>query len=279
MSYKIIHSDLLNKIHLMDAMELLELIPDDSIDMVLCDLPYGVTQAFYDFVIPVVPMWKELLRIIKTNSAIVLTASQPFSSLLVTSNLAYFRHEWICRKRRKTNFLNAKKMPLTGHEVALVFSDGMPNYYPQMRKGNIHESGAKYHRGSILYGSFENNFYLRDSYYPDTVIEFGHDPELSITYAHKKDKAKTHPNQKPLKLFEYLIKTYTLEGEIVLDMTCGSGTTAHAAMNLGRQFICGDSDEGYVEIARNRIQNANPYISSTMADGSKQLSLFEELTT
>ena len=267
---------LLNTINHCDCFELLARLPDKSVDMILADLPYGVTQAFYDTVIPLVPMWKELHRIIRPKGAIVLTASQPFSSMLVHSNVNNFCYEWIWNKRRKTNFLNAKKMPLTSHEVILIFADKLPNYYPQMIEGNWHKSGQSHDRGTILYGSFNVNFYLRDSYYPDTILEVPHDPELSVTYTHKPNKQKTHPNQKPVKLFEYLIKTYTRENEIVLDFVSGSGTTAIAARKCNRQFICGDFTLEYVLASRKRLQDTDPYRATELSNGQKQLSLFEE---
>lgn len=142
-------SHLLNTIHHADAIDLLARLPDKSIDMVLCDLPYGTTQAFYDTIIPLAPLWEHLKRVIKERGAVVLTAAQPFSSLLVSSNYELFKYEWVWRKRRKTNFLNAKIMPLTGHEVAIVFGHHMPNYYPQMIPSNGHKSG-----GAVIVGLF-----------------------------------------------------------------------------------------------------------------------------
>lgn len=266
---------LLNQVHHADAMDLLVRLPDDSVDMVLCDLPYGTTQAFYDEILPLDDMWFHLQRISKEKTAIVLTAMQPFSSLLVCSNLPMFKYEWIWKKTRKTNFLNAKIMPLAGHEVILIFGHSMPSYYPQMKKSRGHETGAKQHRGSILYGEFNGDYYgTRNEYYPDTVFECSHDPELSVTYKHRKNKIKTHPNQKPVALFEYLIKTYTKENEIVLDMTCGSGTTAIACKKTNRQFICGDITQEYVDIANQRLQTTDPYQDTPLSNGKKQLSLF-----
>ena len=267
---------LLNKIHHADALELLARLPDESIDMVLCDLPYGVTQAFYDSIIPLKELWEGIMRVIKPRNAIVLTATQPFSSLLVSSNPDRFRYEWIWNKHRKTNFLNAKKMPLTGHEQILIFGKSLPAYYPQMTKSNGHKSGAKHHKGTLLYGRFDGAYYEhRNEYYPDTVLKIPHDGNLSVTYKQHPGKIPTHPNQKPITLFEYLIKTYTKPGEIVLDMTCGSGTTAMAARKTNRQFICGDNHLPYVELARKRLQNTDPFQATVNEDGSKQLSLFD----
>lgn len=260
----------LNKITCIDALELLADLPDDSVDMVLCDLPYGITAAFYDSIIPLEPIWIELKRIVKPKSAIVLTSSQPFTSRLVSSNYEMFRYEWIWEKNIATGYLNAKKRPLSAHESVLVFGIKTPNYYPVMEKGKPYTgiSGG----GSELYNKHNKYLSVNNSRrYPKSVRRISHDRSNPNNQGHY------HPNQKPLKLFEYLIKTYTQEGEIVLDMTCGSGTTAHAAMNLGRHFICGDYHQPYVDIARDRLQRANPYIATVNKDGSKQLSLFEEL--
>lgn len=265
-------NSLLNKIHHTDCFDLLKQIPDMSIDMILCDLPYGTTQAFYDSIIPLEPLWEAFHRIIKSKGAIVLTAMQPFSSMLVSSNMQNFRYEWIWKKTRKTNFLNVKRMPLSAHEVVLIFGHSMPNYYPIVIKGEMNSKGGG--TGSKLYGDFSIPKRQSDLYYPDTVLEFQHDKELMTTKAHRPNKLKTHPNQKPIALFEYLIKTYTQENEIVLDVTCGSGTTAMAARKCNRQFICGDNHLEYVELARQRLQTTDPFQNTVFNNGEKQLSLF-----
>lgn len=256
--------NLLNKIHHLDAMGLLAKIPDESIDMVLADLPYGVTACKWDTIIPIEPMWVELKRIVKSRAAIVLTATQPFTSRLVSSNYEMFKQELVWEKDGGAGFLNAKIMHMPKHENILLFGKGRINYYPQMinrKKILKYTSGKK----SLLYGDYQSYSNTTAVKYPSSILKFSTMIEQTT---------KVHPTQKPVALFEYLIKTYTQEGEIVLDMTCGSGTTALAAQNLGRQFICGDSSLEYVEIARKRLQNANPYVASVNSDGSKQLSLF-----
>jgi len=228
----------------------------------------GITNCNWDTVIPIEPMWVELKRIVKSRAAIVLTATQPFTSRLVSSNYEMFRYEWIWEKNVGIGFLNSKHEPMRWHENILVFANKRSLYYPQKRRGKgfrVDVKGVK----TKIYGKQKNVFSINngDNYFPKSIIHFGNE----------NGKGKLHPTQKPLKLFEYLIKTYTLEGQIVLDMTCGSGTTALAAQNLGRQFICGDITLEYVEIARKRLQDADPYQATIHADGSKQLSLFEGL--
>lgn len=267
--------DLLNKVHCIDAMELLAKIPDSSIDMVLCDLPYGVTACKWDTVIPIEQMWKELKRVVKPRAAIVLTATQPFASRLVSSNYEMFRYEWVWQKEVGTNFLNAKKEPMRETESVLVFADSYTKYYPVLidrkdkkrvkysYKGKVAASG-QHPYGAVNFEKTPANYFDTNLRYPSNIIKFNRETGL-------------HATQKPVKLFEYLIKTYTQEGEIVLDMTVGSGTTAVAAMNTGRQFIVGDYLQEYVDIARTRLQNTNPFVHSINKDGTKQLSLFETL--
>lgn len=260
-----------------DALELLRALPDKSCDMILTDFPYQVTQAHYDQMeLDLVAIGLEMFRVIKRDAAVISTAAQPFTSKLVMAWSKYFRYEWIWKKTRTTNFLNAKKMPLAGHESILVFGHKLPNYYPQMFVGNNHKRGWIGDRGTILYGSFGDTMEMSNEYYPNSILEFAHDAKLSITKTQKPNKQVNHPNQKPLALFEYLIRTYSLEGQIILDPFCGSGTTAIAARNLGRQFIAGDITQEYVELARTRLANTDPYQDSTFKNGQKQLSLFRD---
>ena len=258
---------LVNKVHHADALDLMRRIPDASIDMVLCDLPYGVTGLAWDTVIPMELMWAELKRIVKVRSAIVLTAQQPFSSLLVSSNYNGFRYEWIWQKSRLTRFLDANRMPLLAHEQILVFSKngGGNAYYPQFDEGKPYK---KRQPGTVRH--------IRDEKLKrvDTINDGYRFPNSILNIPVNNDERGLHPTQKPVALFEYLVKTYTQEGEIVLDMTCGSGTTAVACVRSNRQFICGDLDAGYVNIARTRLANWDPYQARVVGDGVKQLSLF-----
>ena len=224
-----------------DCLELMKDIPDGSVDMILCDLPYGTTRNKWDSVIPLEPLWEQYERIIKDNGAIVLTAQTPFDKVLGASNLNMLRYEWIWQKEAGTGFLNAKKMPLKDHENILVFYKKLPTYNPQMRTGFKPYEIKKGHHGSN-YGKDKGTVTVSGGErYPLTVISFS------------RDKNKLHPTQKPLALMEYLIKTYSDEGETVLDNCMGSGTTGIACKNLSRNFIGIELDEEYFKIATERI--------------------------
>lgn len=252
---------LIDTIQHADALDLLARLPDASVDMVLCDLPYQVTQNSWDVMIPLGGMWNNLHRICKERSAIVFTAMQPFTSLLVSSNMKMFRDEWIWRKSNGTGFLDAKNRPMRNHESILVFSRKRCDYYPQMREGDPYRCFTASETAN--YGKFDKIMTISTGErYPLTVLEFASDKGL-------------HPTQKPVALFEYLIKTYTQEGDIVLDFTSGSGTTAVAARKCGRRFICGDNHLPYVELARERLQRTDPYRATPLENGQTQLSLFE----
>jgi site-specific DNA-methyltransferase (adenine-specific) len=258
---------LVNQVHHADAFELLARIPDKSIDMVLADLPYGVTACKWDTPLPLEPLWTELKRIAKPRAAIVLTATQPFTSRLVSSNYEMFKQEIIWEKDGGAGFLNSKIMHMPQHENILLFGMGKVAYYPQMTRRH---KPLKYTLGkkSPLYGDYRPYSNITTFKYPSSVVKFSVMVEQTNKY---------HPTQKPVALFEYLIKTYTRENEIVLDMTCGSGTTAIAARKCGRQFICGDLELDYVELARKRLQDTDPYQDTELGNGQKQLSLFSKL--
>jgi len=257
---------LLNQIHHADCFELLARLPDKSVDMILCDLPYGVTACKWDTIIPLEPLWAELKRVTKERAAIVLTATQPFTSRLVSSNYEMYGYNWVWEKQNPTGFLDANRKPLKAHEDILVFYRSLPNYYPQGTKPTRVKSGRENKSGRGLYGPTKNPNYIQlIGNFPRTVLRF--DIQTIGT---------VHPTQKPVSLFEYLIKTYTQENEIVLDFVCGSGTTAVAARKCNRQFICGDTTLDYVELARKRLQDTDPYLPTELSNGMKQLSLFEE---
>ncbi len=225
-----------------DCLEYLPTIPDKSVDLILCDLPYGTTQNKWDSIIPLDKLWKEYNRI--SRGAVVLTAAQPFTSILVSSFLEGFKYEWIWQKDNGTGFLNAKKQPLRNHESVLVFYKEQPEYNPQMTEGKPYK--CKSGRATENYGSqvsviTEN----KGERYPLSIILF------------KRDKDKQHPTQKPVALMEYLIKTYTNPGDLVLDNCMGSGTTGVACKNLGRAFIGIEKDPEYFKIAEERI-NGKP---------------------
>lgn len=234
---------MLNTIIHGDCLEVMKDIPDKSIDMILCDLPYGTTRNKWDAIIPLDEMWKQYERIIKDRGAIVLTAQTPFDKVLGASNLKLLRYEWIWHKPQGTGHLNVKKMPLKDHENILVFYKKSPLYSPRMtgdevrkvnRSGNVSKT--------TNYGKFieigESEYRGR---YPKTVIYF------------ERDKSRIHPTQKPVALFQYLIETYTSVGMTVLDNASGSSTTAIAALNTGRNFICIEKEKEYVDISNKRI--------------------------
>ncbi len=231
-----------------DCLERMKDIPDGSVDMVLTDPPYGTTACKWDSIIPLEPMWTQLKRVIKPNGVIVMTASQPFTSILVCSNLEMFKYDWTWEKPKGTGHLNAKKQPMRNKEDIVVFYSKPCTYNPQMSEGEPYKNKAgKDHSSSSSmtesYGAYTN--FRNDNNgvrYPKQVLKFG-----------VVERGTVHPTQKPVALMEYLIKTYTNEGETVLDFTMGSGTTGVACSNLNRKFIGIELDEGYFEIAKNRI--------------------------
>jgi site-specific DNA-methyltransferase (adenine-specific) len=227
-----------------DCLERMKEIPDGSIDMILCDLPYGTTACKWDTIIPFEPLWESYKRIIKLTGTIALFAGQPFTSALIMSNTKLFRYVWYWRKNRATNVLNAKKMPLRDTEEVCVF--GGTTYIPQ---GLIFapEQSRNSKSDSECYGSGTTNLYTREyTNYPKQTLSF------DVV------QRTLHPTQKPVPLLEYLIKTYTNEGEVVLDNTMGSGSTGVACMNTYRRFIGIELDETYFQIAKQRIENAIP---------------------
>lgn len=234
----------MHKLILGDCLEQMKNIPDHSIDLILTDPPYGTTACKWDSVIPLEHMWKQLKRVIKPNGAIVMTAAQPFTSILVCSNFDWFKYQWVWVKNLKTGNLNAKRMPMGGHEDVVVFCKEPPTYNPQKRKRTVEvKSGNKRNSTTSVYGK-QRELYVdnqSDLINPDTVI-------TGINCVHSSE-GRIHPTQKPVALMEYLIKTYTNEGETVLDFTMGSGTTGIAAANTGRDFIGIELDDNYYSVA------------------------------
>lgn len=212
--------------------------------MVLCDLPYGTTACKWDAVIPFEPLWAHYRRVTKPNAAIVLTASQPFTTALISSNREDFRYCWVWDKTKGGNFALAKKQPMKSHEDVCVFYRRQPTYNPTMEiRGNVRKKGggkASDNFGIVPTVSFNN------TYYPKTIVQFSTGSRTD----------HWHPTQKPIALMEYLIRTYTNEGETVLDNTMGSGTTGVACVNTGRKFIGIERDPQYFEIAKQRISGA-----------------------
>ena len=233
-----------------DCLELMKDITDGSIDMILCDLPYGTTACKWDVVIPFEPLWEQYNRIIKDNGAILLFGSQPFTTELNHSNLKMFRYEWVWVKNNSTGFQLANKRPLKKHELISVFYKKQPTYNPQ----GLQIFGKTNKRKSTgdNWSEMNTNKYIQQyTNYPTQFLEFGY------------DKQKFHPTQKPVALLEYLIKTYTNEGGVVLDNCMGSGSTGVACVNTRRKFIGIELEEKYFDTAKDRIMQANEVFAYT----------------
>jgi site-specific DNA-methyltransferase (adenine-specific) len=229
-----------------DCLREMDKLDNQSVDLVLADLPYGTTACNWDTPLPFSPMWDQLNRICKKSAAMVFTAAMPFAAQLIASNIATFRYDWIWEKPQGTNPLNAKKMPLRSHESILVFYREPPTYNPQMTDGTpysaffsssatigeVYGSGKSIHRGNPT-----------GTRYPKTIIKY-------------KQEKGLHPTQKPVPLFEYLIRTYSNDNDVVLDPTMGSGTTGVACARAGRRFIGIEKDENYFNAAKRRIEDA-----------------------
>ena len=238
-----------------DCLEKMKNIPDKSIDMILCDLPYGTTDCVWDSIIPFPKMWEQLLRLIKNDSAIVLFGNEPFSSALRISNLDLYKYDWKWDKVQGANFLNVKYQPLKNIEDIMVFSEGrITNGNRQPIKYNAQGMTKKEElkvNSSDYSGTFQSSSVKKGKSFKTTGTGY---PKCLIQF--KKDKNKLHPTQKPVALLEYLIKTYTNECEIILDFTMGSGSTGVACINTNRNFIGIEKDSKYFEIAEKRIKEA-----------------------
>lgn len=228
-----------------DCLERMKEIPDGSVDAIICDPPYGTTACKWDSIIPLEPMWEQLKRVIKPNGAIVMTAAQPFTTTLISSNIKDFRYCWVWEKSKATGFLNSKRRPLVAHEDVVVFYGRQCQYNPQMTFGGSYNKGVrKEQTEDDVYGDFEQvKVKSNGKRYPRSVQYF-------VT---AEREGGYHKTQKPIALLEYLIKTYTNEGETVLDFACGSGSTGVACVNTGRKFIGIEMDENYFDIAKERI--------------------------
>lgn len=252
-----------------DCLEVMKQIPDGSIDMVLCDLPYGTTACDWDKPIDFETMWTQYRRICKPNSAIVLFSAQPFTTDLINSNRKDFRYEIIWEKTLKTGFYSANKMPLKGHENILVFYRKLPTYHPQKYKVERSDVGrirTKKADRCVLYGHVkEQDWVETGERYPHDVIHFSN---WNGALFGNTQKATRHPTQKPIPVLEYLIKTYSNEGNTILDNTMGSGSTGVACVNTNRNFIGIELQKDFFDIAKQRIEDAQ--------NEPKQISLFDE---
>lgn len=265
MSYEIYHDDCLVK---------MKEIPDKSIDMILCDLPYGTTDAKWDLCLPMSELWDQYVRVIKDNCVIVLFGQEPFSSKLRLSNESWYKYDWIWEKNRVTNFLHAKNRPLKSHELISVFSSGVlchnteesinrMNYYPQgiiscnkfckntdkKRKWNNNDNTFGRRLGNDIYAQTTTN-------YPKSILKFSNN--------NNNVDVSLHPTQKPVKLLEYLIKTYTLESQTVLDNCMGSGSTGVACLNTNRRFIGIEKVETFFNIAKERLESHKKVIDTNI---------------
>lgn len=266
----------LDYVHHCDALSLLRALADNSVDAIITDMPYGTTACSWDTVIDLAAWWVQVRRVLKPRGVMVTTGSQPFTSTLVMSNPTWFKYEWIWIKNTCSNFLQANYQPLKKHENILVFSDGnitftpanySIRYYPQWR-GRQHDFNTGQGTDTSLRAWKErrgNDYQLMSNQ---------NEGMFPVSYLMIDGELKTHPTQKPVTLYEYLIQTYTRPGELVLDPFSGSGTTAIAARKTGRHFICGDSSREYVEMSRQRLITTDPYQHRPLPDGRKQLSMF-----
>ena len=228
-----------------DCLDIMKTMPNDSIDAIIADPPYGTTACKWDAIISFEPMWEQLKRVVKNNGVIVLFGSQPFTSALVMSNPKMFKYQWIWEKSKASGYLNSKKRPMVSHEDIAIFCKSTPIYYPQMTKGDPYNKGTAL-RNTNVYGNQKITTVRNDEglRYPRSVQYFKTAESEGKVY---------HPTQKPLILMEYLVKTYTQENNTVLDFTMGSGTTGVACKKLNRNFIGIELDQKYFNIAQERI--------------------------
>lgn len=238
-----------NRLYMGDCIEVMKMLPDKSVDMVLCDLPYGLTKNKWDSVIPFEELWKAYDRVTKPTAVIALHASQPFASALVMSNPKMFKHEWIWIKNRGSNFANTVREPMKEHESVLIFSKGKWTYNRQMQE----RTGGGLAR--VQYRLDNRN--AKSSNYREFTRKNNNQGNLRVPSSWQKFNVEVglHPTQKPVPLLEYLIKTYTNEGDIVLDNCMGSGSTGVAARNTGRFFWGIEKDQHYFEVAKERFYN------------------------
>lgn len=233
-----------------DCLQLMKNVPDRSVDMILCDLPYGTTACKWDTVIPFEPLWEQYKRIIKDNGAIVLFGSEPFTSTLICSNIQWFKYDIVWDKVNCSSGILAKKRPLKSHENILVFYKNQPTYNPQMTRGTKwHRCGKNEIKVASIYGNGKTA--QRKSGSDETDLKY---PKSILTVSNADNTKRLHPTQKPVALLEWLVKTYTNRGETVLDNTMGSGSTGVACVNTGRRFIGMELNKEYFEIAKKRIE-------------------------
>lgn len=259
-------SDFVDKVFEADCLDIMPMIPDGSIDMILCDLPYGTTQNKWDSVIDLGKLWEQYTRIIKPNGAIVLTAQGLFTAKLILSNEEWFKYKIVWIKSKSTNFLNAKKQPLRKHEDICIFYRQQPTYSPQMGEGESYDKGVRKDQFTGSYGDFKPRHVKSDGKrYPSDVVFFGEEEIPDYVYVKTAESEGTvyHPTQKPVELGRYLIRTFSNEGDIILDNACGSGSFLVAAAMEGRHYIGIEKNQNvmlhkvqetdYVKVCRDRL--------------------------
>lgn len=233
-----------------ETLEQMALLPNESIDLILADLPYGATKVEWDKILPFDKLWENYERLIRPNGAVILFSQQPFTTKLISSNYKMFRYEIIWNKVRTTGFLNSNRMPLKQHENILIFYKKLPTYNPQMTEGRApsHSRGTKATAKNRVYGDFNPK---NTSKSLNSNLKF---PTDVLTLSNKVTKGQLHPTQKPIELLEWLIKTYSNPGDLILDNVMGSGSTGVAAVNTGRDFVGIELNDKYFNIAKNRIE-------------------------
>ena len=240
-----------------DCLEAMKYIADKSIDCIICDLPYGITACKWDTVIPFEPLWEQYKRIIKPRGAIALFGSQPFTSALVISNPRWFKYEWIWKKNKPSGALIANKRPMRNHETILIFYSSQPTFNKILEQRECNEASKKRLEYEMA-GFCGSNTYQTIKKQKAKYDPLLRNPTTVKSFSLVPNRLRIHPTQKPVALIEYLIKTYTLKGELILDNTAGSGTLAIAAINTDRNYICIEKDEHYFEVMRVRIENHDP---------------------
>lgn len=277
--------DYTNKVIQGDCLEVMKDFPDNSVDMVLCDLPYGTTQNKWDSVIDLKKLWKEYHRVVKDNGAIVLTSQGVFTAKLILSNEKNFKYKIVWIKSKSTNFLNAKKQPLRKHEDICVFYKRQPDYNPQMSEGEAYDKGFRKNQLTGSYGDFKSNHVKSNGErYPTDVVFYEEQDVADYIYVKTAESEGPvyHPTQKPIELGRYLIKTFSKPGDIILDNACGSGSFLLSAILENRQFIGIEKNENvllhkvkpidYIQICTNRIEE----ILKRKEIEQKTLKLFNE---
>lgn len=275
-SHKI--ENFINNVFEGDCLEIMRQLPDNTVDMVLCDLPYGTTQNKWDSVIPLDELWRQYRRIVKDTGAIVLTSQGMFTAELMLSNPKMFRYKWVWEKSKSTNFLNAKKQPLRKHEDVCVFYRKQPVYHPQMVEGKPYDKGIRKNQLSGSYGDFQPVHVHSDGKrYPTDIVYF--------KTAESEGKV-FHPTQKPVELGRYFVRTYTNPGDVVLDNTSGSGSFLVSALLEGRNFIGMEKNENvalfkkgdidYITVTKQRLRDAWNGMPQETKESLKLLNLLKE---